>query len=186
MIRSTDSVSEFSVFQTRAANSRHNRSHQLSADPAFVPRLARTGEQGARYRCEPTASARRDFQLFYSAHLLANLAQPRKRQGAIYKDPTIVEIDGHNFILAANFRGGQIDVFATNFNQVRLNEDAFDDDHVLDGFAPFNVQANGPNVFVTYSKQDGPKHDLRQGLLPSLPATFSSYPSPREEARASE
>ena len=51
---------------------------------------------------------------------------------------------GKRFILAANFRSGRVDVFDTNFNQVRLDDDAFDDDRVREGFAPFNVQAIGP------------------------------------------
>jgi uncharacterized protein (TIGR03118 family) len=85
--------------------------------------------------------------------------KPNKKNGAVYKGATIVEVDGHKFILAANFRSGRIDIFDTNFNKENFGEDAFDDDTLPDGFAPFNVQAYGPNVYVTYAKQDGPKHD---------------------------
>ncbi len=91
-----------------------------------------------------------------------NSEKPNKEHGAVYKGATIVEVDGHKFILAANFRSGRIDIFDTNFNQVHRkdhDDDAFDDDNIPDGFAPFNVQAYGPNVYVTYAKQDGPKHD---------------------------
>lgn len=88
-----------------------------------------------------------------------NSEKPNKKNGAVYKGATIVEVDGHKFILAANFRSGRIDVFDTNFNKAHFDEDAFDDDKVPDGFAPFNVQAYGPSVYVTYAKQDGPKHD---------------------------
>lgn len=88
-----------------------------------------------------------------------NSEKPNKTNGAVYKGSTIVEVDGHKFILAANFRSGRIDAFDTNFHQVRLDEDAFDDERVREGFAPFNVQAYGPNVYVTYAKQDAAKHD---------------------------
>jgi uncharacterized protein (TIGR03118 family) len=85
--------------------------------------------------------------------------KPNKQNGAVYKGATIVEVDGHKFILAANFRSGRIDIFDTNFNKAHFDEDAFDDDTLPDGFAPFNVQAYGPNVYITYAMQDGPKHD---------------------------
>jgi|SRR5579859_6830531 len=87
---------------------------------------------------------------------------PDAKNGAVFKGATIAEIDGKRFILAANFRSGRVDVFDTNFQQVRLAGDddaAFADERVRDGFAPFNVQAIGPNIYVTYAKQDAPKHD---------------------------
>jgi uncharacterized protein (TIGR03118 family) len=88
-----------------------------------------------------------------------NSQVPNAKDGAVYKGSTIAEIDGHKFILAANFRSGRIDVFDTNFKQVRFGEDAFDDDRIPRDFAPFNVQGVGPNIYATYAEQDGPKHD---------------------------
>lgn len=90
-----------------------------------------------------------------------NSQKPNKEHGAVYKGATIVVVDGHRFILAANFRSGRIDIFDTNFNPVRLkdDDDAFDDDNIPRGYAPFNVQEYGPNVYVTYAKQDSAKHD---------------------------
>ena len=84
---------------------------------------------------------------------------PAAGNGAVYKGATIDQIDGHEFILAANFRSGRIDVFDTTFKQVHLSEDAFDDDRIPRDFAPFNVQGVGPNIYVTYAKQDAARHD---------------------------
>src|SRR6266849_8337927 len=84
---------------------------------------------------------------------------PGPKNGAVYKGATLAEIDGKHFLLAANFRSGRIDVFDANFKQVRLDEDAFDDDRIPRDFAPFNVQGVGPNIYVTYAKQDAAKHD---------------------------
>lgn len=84
---------------------------------------------------------------------------PNASNGAVYKGSTIAEIDGNKFILAANFRSGKIDVFDTNFNQVRLSEEKFEDDRIPRDFAPFNVQGVGPNIYVTYAKQDAQRHD---------------------------
>jgi uncharacterized protein (TIGR03118 family) len=55
-----------------------------------------------------------------------NSQLPNKQNGAVYKGATIAEIDGKQFILAANFRSGRIDAFDSNFKQVRVPEEAFD------------------------------------------------------------
>lgn len=89
-----------------------------------------------------------------------NSQVPNAANGAVYKGSTIAEIDGNKFILAANFRSGRIDVFDTNFKQIRISEDAFEDEELRErGFAPFNVQGVGPNIYVTYAKQDAARHD---------------------------
>lgn len=82
-----------------------------------------------------------------------------KGHGAVYKGATIVEIKGNKYILAANFRSGQIDVFDTNFVQQSVSKKAFRDQKLPKGFAPFNVQGIGPNVYVTYAKQDDVQMD---------------------------
>jgi uncharacterized protein (TIGR03118 family) len=85
---------------------------------------------------------------------------PDAASGAVYKGATIAQIDGHHeFLLAANFRSGRIDVFDSTFKQVHLSEELFDDDSLPPGFAPFNVQGVGPNIYVTYAKQDAARHD---------------------------
>ena len=54
--------------------------------------------------------------------------------------------------------------FDTNFNSVNISEEAFDDDRIPRDYAPFNVQAYGPNIYVTYAKQDAARHDDTPGL----------------------
>lgn len=88
-----------------------------------------------------------------------NSKVPNAANGAVYKGATIAEIDGNRFILAANFRSGHIDVFDTTFTQKKISDDAFEDERIPRGFAPFNVQGVGPNLYVTYAKQDAPRHD---------------------------
>jgi uncharacterized protein (TIGR03118 family) len=79
--------------------------------------------------------------------------------GAVYKGATSAEVDGKKFLYITNFRSAKVEVYDTNFNHVHLGEDAFDDDAVPRGFAPFNVQNIGGTLFVTYAKQDAPRHD---------------------------
>ncbi len=99
-----------------------------------------------------------------SAVIMADNSQkPFPGHGAVYKGATIVEIYGQRYILAANFRSGSVDVFDTNFHQVRTHFGFFEDHRIPHGYAPFNVQAVGENIYVTYAKQDSARHDPMGG-----------------------
>jgi len=87
-----------------------------------------------------------------------NSEKPNARNGAVYKGSTIARINGKEFLLAANFRSGHIDIFDSNFKQVKI-PGAFEDPTIPAGFAPFNIQGVGPNLYVTYAKQNAAKHD---------------------------
>jgi uncharacterized protein (TIGR03118 family) len=96
-------------------------------------------------------------------------ATPTAAEGAVYKGATIGEFKGNRYLYVTNFRSGKVEVYDTNFHQVNLSdadgddkgkgEESFDDDRIPKGFAPFNVQNVGGSLFVTYAKQDAPKHD---------------------------
>jgi hypothetical protein len=60
------------------------------------------------------------------------------QNGAVYKGMTSGEIEGKRFLYVANFRSARVEVYNTNFQRVRFEEDAFDDDTIPVGFAPFN------------------------------------------------
>jgi uncharacterized protein (TIGR03118 family) len=90
--------------------------------------------------------------------------------GAVYKGATTAEINGARFLYVTNFRSGKVEVYDTNFKRAHLEGDAFDLDgdqegddggaeRIPHGFAPFNVQNIGGSLFVTYAKQDAPRHD---------------------------
>jgi len=90
------------------------------------------------------------------------------KNSAVYKGMTSGEIDGKKVLYVANFRSGQVEVYDTNFQRVRFNkeeggersgEGAFEDESIPRDFAPFNVQNIGGSIFVTYARQDGPRHD---------------------------
>jgi uncharacterized protein (TIGR03118 family) len=101
-----------------------------------------------------------------STIVVDNSQVPNAANGAVYKGATILAVDGQEFILAANFRSGKIDVFNSAFKQVTFPFGAFEDPFVPFGYAPFNVQGVGPNVYVTYAKQDAQRHDPVQPGLP--------------------
>jgi uncharacterized protein (TIGR03118 family) len=109
---------------------------------------------------------------FHNAVLKVDNSDGGGADGAVYKGATSGEINGKRFLYVTNFRSAKVEVYDTNFKRVHLGEDAFDpdddDDHDRDkngaegiprGFAPFNIQNIGGTLFVTYAKQDAPRHD---------------------------
>jgi len=94
-----------------------------------------------------------------------NSANPTAATGAVYKGATIAQMTagGPSFLYVTNFRAGRIEVYDSNFKAVTLDghEDhqAFRDEEIPGGFAPFNVQEVNGNLYVTYAKQNATKHD---------------------------
>ncbi len=75
--------------------------------------------------------------------------------GAVYKGLAIGNNAGQQFLYAANFRAGDIEMYN---NQFALTG-TFTDPNVAAGYAPFNVQVLNGNLFVTFAQQDAAKHD---------------------------
>ncbi|HTD39415.1 MAG TPA: TIGR03118 family protein [Mucilaginibacter sp.] len=73
---------------------------------------------------------------------------------AVYKGLAMATDAGANFIYAANFKGGKIDVFDSNFNYVTSKP--FLDPTIPAGFGPFNIQNIGGWLYVTYAKLKAP------------------------------
>jgi uncharacterized protein (TIGR03118 family) len=94
-----------------------------------------------------------------NAVLLVDNSDKGGADGAVYKGATSAEINGNKFLYVTNFRSARVEVYDTNFKRVHLDEDAFEAEGVPRGFAPFNVQNIGGTLFVTYAKQDAPRHD---------------------------
>jgi uncharacterized protein (TIGR03118 family) len=78
--------------------------------------------------------------------------------GAVYKGLALGVSSGSNYLYAANFHAGTVDVFDTNYGPVTL-AGSFNDATIPAGFAPFNIQNVAGQLFVTYAVQDSAKHD---------------------------
>ncbi|HEY6490629.1 MAG: TIGR03118 family protein [Terracidiphilus sp.] len=82
------------------------------------------------------------------------------KNGSSYTGLTSATINGARFLYAANFTKGTVDVFDNAFNNVKLrlrgdgNRDGddrpFSDDRLPRNFVPFNVQAIGNDIVVTF------------------------------------
>jgi len=111
----------------------------------------------------------------------AVIVKDNSSKRAVYKGCTIAEWNGKHFLYVANFQSGEIEVYDATFQPVNLDREAFrmdrdandrdfdhdrrgdDDDRDHRGFAPFNVQAIGTNLYVTYAKQDSARKDEVDG-----------------------
>jgi uncharacterized protein (TIGR03118 family) len=69
----------------------------------------------------------------------------------------------HNYLYAADFRRGKVLVYDTNFQHVPQLEAAFAKLPIPHGFAPFNVQNLGGNIYISVAEQDADKHDQVAG-----------------------
>jgi uncharacterized protein (TIGR03118 family) len=79
--------------------------------------------------------------------------------GAVYKGLALVNSAGGNFLLAANFNSGAIDVFDSRFSAATLSGGSFRDPALPAGYAPHGVHVINNLVFVAYAQQDAAKHD---------------------------
>jgi uncharacterized protein (TIGR03118 family) len=82
--------------------------------------------------------------------------------GAVYKGLALGANAANGPLLyATNFRTGKVDVFDTNFKSPNPPlTGSFTDPKVQHGYAPFGIQnIGGQQIWVTYAKQDAPKHD---------------------------
>ncbi len=82
----------------------------------------------------------------------------RSAVGAVYKGIAIGSNGGSNFIYATDFHNAKVDVYDNTFTYVSTIQ--FTDPTMPAGFAPFNIQNIGGQLYITYAKQKGPlKHD---------------------------
>ena len=96
--------------------------------------------------------------------------------GSSYTGLTSAFIDGKPYLYAANFTKGRVDVYDSAFHPVRLSdenssavwsddrayfsESSFVDDRLPRPYAPFNVQAIGNDIVVTYAIHQQPVSPL--------------------------
>ncbi len=79
---------------------------------------------------------------------------------AVYKGLALANISGKRFLLAADFRGGTVEVYDGNFALVTK----FRDPLVGLGYGPFNVAVLKGNIYVAYAKKSADGFDDVPGL----------------------
>ena len=76
----------------------------------------------------------------------------------VYKGVTLANIGSNTYLYAANFRAGTIDVLKGDPSAPGLSGN-FTDPNLPSGFAPFNVENIGNEIYVAYAKQKPDKED---------------------------
>jgi len=71
-----------------------------------------------------------------------------RRAHSAYTGLALAAFGGTSFIYAANFRAGRIDVWDTAWTEMHFS---FRDRSIPSGYAPFNIQAIGSLLYVTYA-----------------------------------
>jgi uncharacterized protein (TIGR03118 family) len=92
----------------------------------------------------------------------AILAADKSGAGAVYKGLALARNRSGNFLFAANFHAGTVDVFDAHFMPAHL-AGTFTDPAIPAGFAPFGIRAFGNRLYVTYALQKPDKHDDQAG-----------------------
>jgi len=82
--------------------------------------------------------------------------------GAEYTGLAIGTSGSNSYLYAANLHAGTVDVFDVNFAPVAL-PNAFKDPMIPAGFAPFNIQNLGGNLYVAYAMQNAGKNFASPG-----------------------
>jgi uncharacterized protein (TIGR03118 family) len=82
--------------------------------------------------------------------------------GKVYKGLAIASQGTVNFLYAADFHNGVVDVFDSAFQPV-TGAGAFQDPSLPIGYAPFGIQLLNGQVYVSYAKQDSVAHDEIDG-----------------------
>jgi uncharacterized protein (TIGR03118 family) len=89
----------------------------------------------------------------------AILAVDHSTAGAVYKGMAILSpACCATYIVVANFHSGVIEPYTQGF-AAYAPPGSFTDPNLPTGYAPFNIQPVGNQVFVTYAVQDQAKHD---------------------------
>ena len=94
----------------------------------------------------------------WSGGTTAVLTVDNSGAGAVYKGLAIGTSGGNSYLYATDFHNGAINVFDRNFIKVALGG-SFTDPSLPAGYAPFNIQNIGGQLYVTYAVQDAAKHD---------------------------
>lgn len=72
--------------------------------------------------------------------------------GAVYTGLAVWKTSLGNFLLAADFARGKIDVFDGQFRKLTLPDGFFSDPAIPHGFTPYNVFTVGSDVYVAYAE----------------------------------
>jgi len=108
----------------------------------------------------------------------AAIIKVNTHSASVFKGMAVATIDDRhagptNYLYVADFRKARVNVYDTNFHRISMGDEGFHDERVPHGFAPFNIQNIGGNLYVAWAKQDSAKHDEVDGAGLGFVSVFS-------------
>jgi len=98
-----------------------------------------------------------------SATLEVNTKSASVFKGAALASLPIPSGSSSTFLYVADFRKGRVQVYDSSFHHVGIFDELFRDEFLPRGYAPFNIQNIGGELYVTFARQDDQKHDEVDG-----------------------
>ena len=96
-------------------------------------------------------------------------------KGAALATIQLPVVGASTFLYVADFRKGSIQVYDSFFHHVAAMERLFRDGAVPHGYAPFNIQNIGGELYVAYAQQDDEKKDEVDGPGRGYVDVFSPF-----------
>lgn len=75
--------------------------------------------------------------------------------GAVFTGLALANNGIGNFLYAADFLGGGIQVFDSSFSPTNFGAGSFTDPTLPAGYAPYNIQTIGSDLYVEYAEETG-------------------------------
>lgn len=101
-------------------------------------------------------------------NLTAAVIEVNEKGKSVFKGMAVAQVmngaTSTTYLYVADFRKGRVQVYDTSFHHVPMSEERFNDDHIPEGYAPFNIYNIGGNLYVAFAEQDAAKHDEVDGL----------------------
>jgi uncharacterized protein (TIGR03118 family) len=102
------------------------------------------------------------------------------KSASVFKGAALATLSAPNgsnatFLYVADFRKGRIQVYDSSFRHVGFSDELFRDEFLPRGYAPFNIQNIGGDLYVTFARQDGQKHDEVDGPGKGYVDVFSPF-----------
>lgn len=85
------------------------------------------------------------------------------KDGSSFKGLTSATVNGKLYLYVANFSKGRVDVYDSAFNRMHFFGESFFDENTPWDFSPFNVQAIGNDIVVTYALHQRGSMDQIEG-----------------------
>jgi uncharacterized protein (TIGR03118 family) len=110
-----------------------------------------------------------------SATIMVNTKSASVFKGAALATLPLPTGSSSTYLYVADFRKGRVQIYDSAFNHIGGSGELFRDQALPHGYAPFNIQNIGGELYVTFARQDDQKHDEVDGPGKGYVDVFSPF-----------